>query len=88
MVNPAQPQQNFFYRIPAVPEQQTDGMIRGARVIWSIENETGGNDTLNGGNGDDAIIGGAGQDTINGNVGDDWIAGDNLRLDFDRDAGL
>ena len=87
VANHAQPQQNFSYRIPAVPEQQTDGVIRGPRVVWSIENETLGNDTLKGGNGDDVIIGGGGQDRIDGNAGDDWIAGDNARFDFEPVTG-
>ena len=78
---------NYYYRVSAVPEDQTDGQFRGPRVVWSIDNEIGGNDVIYGGIGTDMIIGGAGVDTISGGTNSDWIAGDNARLDFEPVAG-
>jgi hypothetical protein len=37
LVDPAEPKRIFFYRVSAVPEFQTDGILRGARVAWTID---------------------------------------------------
>lgn len=78
---------NYFYRVSALPEDQTDGLFRGPRVVWSIDNEIGDIDTINGGIGRDMLVGGAGVDTINGGADNDWIVGDNARFDFEPVAG-
>ena len=87
VVNLAAPEQNFFYRLPAYPEDQSDSQFRGARLVWSINEAIGGNDTINAGGGADLVIGGAGGDVINGDAGDDWIAGDSARADFEPVTG-
>jgi Ca2+-binding RTX toxin-like protein len=76
------PTLSYFYRVSAFPEDQTDGVFRGPRVVWSINNDIGGTDIINGGIGADILIGGAGQDTMHGDVGTDWLVGDNGRFDF------
>jgi Ca2+-binding RTX toxin-like protein len=73
---------NFFYRVASYPEDQTDGVIRGPRVAWSINDSEGGNDTVNGGSGRDLLIGGAGNDVMHGNDGIDFMIGDGGRFDF------
>ncbi|HEX5216895.1 MAG TPA: calcium-binding protein, partial [Vicinamibacterales bacterium] len=81
------PGNNYYYRISALPEDQTDGVFRGPRVLWSIDEEIGGDDTINAGGGKDTVIGGAGIDGVHGGAGDDWIAGDNVRIDFQPVSG-
>src|SRR5262249_10267278 len=65
------PDSTYTYRFSAVPEDQTDGVMRGPRVAWSINREVGGTDIINGGGGADVIVGGASGDTINAGAGDD-----------------
>jgi Ca2+-binding RTX toxin-like protein len=81
------PQNNYYYRVSALPEDQTDGVFRGPRMLRSIDEEIGGDDTINAGAGKDTVIGGAGIDTISGGAADDWIAGDNARVDFQPVSG-
>lgn len=78
---------NYYYRISAYPDDQTDGVFRGPRVVWSVKESIGGTDTIAGGTGADTLIGGAGVDTIHGGAQDDWIAGDNARFDFESVSG-
>ena len=88
VTDPLHPELNFAYRVPAYPEDQTDGVVRGPRVAWSINNEIGGTDTINAGGGTDVVVGGAGQDTLRGGSGGDFLAGDNARFDFKPLVGL
>ena len=43
---------DLLYRIATLPEDQTDGVFRGPRVLWSIHNELGDDDSINGGGGE------------------------------------
>jgi Ca2+-binding RTX toxin-like protein len=81
------PDNSFFYRVAALPEDQTDGKFRGPKIVWSINNNIGGTDTIYGGAGNDIIVGGAGTDTIYAGDGNDWVAGDNARFDFEPVSG-
>ncbi|MDX9818689.1 MAG: calcium-binding protein, partial [Desulfococcus multivorans] len=76
------PDEDYFYRVSMLPEDQTDGVVRGPRVAWSIHETVGGNDTLYGNDGADLIVGGAAGDTVEGGDGGNLIAGDNVRFDF------
>jgi len=76
------PDATYFYRVSMLPEDQTDGKVRGPSVIWSIDEAIGGTDNIDGNGGNDIIIGGAAGDTVHGGAGNDLIAGDNARLDF------
>ncbi|MBI3896328.1 MAG: hypothetical protein HY313_10415 [Acidobacteria bacterium] len=87
VTNGATPQLNFFYRIASYPEDQTDGVIRGPQIVWSVNNELGGKDKLYGGAGKDILIGGASDDQVFGGADNDWIAGDNARFDFEPVSG-
>ncbi|MDT8419498.1 MAG: calcium-binding protein, partial [Desulfuromonadales bacterium] len=66
--------------IGGLPQNQTDGVLRDAELLLSVNGDTGGVDTITGNAGDDAIIGGAGGDIIHGNAGNNVIFGDNARL--------
>ena len=72
------------YRISTVPEDQTDGVVRGAGLIASLDAAAGGDDTIRGGDGKDTILGGAGGDTITGSGGDDLVLGDQGRIDLEH----
>ncbi|MFZ7127839.1 MAG: calcium-binding protein, partial [Desulfobacterales bacterium] len=72
----------YFYRVSMLPEDQTDGVVRGPRIAWSIDETVGGADTISGSGGADIIVGGVGGDTIEGGHGDNLISGDNARFDF------
>jgi len=76
------PASNYYYRISAYPENQTDGVFRGPRVVWTIDGSVGAKDDIVGGGGADVIIGGAGQDAVNAGAGNDWVIGDNGRFDY------
>ncbi|CAM5793933.1 LEPR-XLL domain-containing protein [Rhizobacter fulvus] len=78
---------NYFYRVSAFPEDQTDGLFRGPRVVWSIDETIGGDDTIYAGGGADLVIGGAGNDEVHAGAGADIVAGDDARIDFARVAG-
>lgn len=81
------PNSNFFYRISAFPEDQTDGVFRGPRVAWTIDDAIGGIDTITTGAGKDIAIGGVAGDIISAGLGDDLIAGDDARIDFKPVSG-
>ena len=78
---------NYYYRVSTRPEDQTDGLFRGPRVVWSVNEAIGGTDSILGNEGADWIIGGAGGDTVQGGLGDDIIAGDAARLDLEPVTG-
>jgi Ca2+-binding RTX toxin-like protein len=83
--NPPQlpvPKNNYYYRISAFPEDQTDGIARDARLVWSIDDAVGGIDTINAGAGNDLVIAGAGNDVVNAGAGNDRVAGDGARFEF------
>jgi Ca2+-binding RTX toxin-like protein len=82
------PNESYAYRISVYPEDQTDGIVRGPRVVWSVRNALGDDDEIRGGGGRDLLIGGAGADHIEGNAGADWLMGDDARFDFDPVKGL
>ncbi|SMP65938.1 Ca2+-binding protein, RTX toxin-related [Neorhodopirellula lusitana] len=69
------------YRISTMPENQTDGFVRGANLILTIDNEAGDDDEIHGGAGSDQILGGVGEDTIHGDTGNDIILGDGGVID-------
>lgn len=73
---------NSKFRIPLLPEDQTDGVVRDPSLLISTHANIVGNDTITGNAGSDRIFGGAGNDTINGKTGDDIVFGDNGRLDY------
>ena len=72
------------YRISTLPEDQTDGVVRGAGLIATLDAAAGGDDTIRGGEGEDTILGGAGGDTITGSGGDDLVLGDQGRVDLEQ----
>lgn len=76
------PNDNYYYRLSSYPDDQTDGLFRGPRVIWSVKDTIGDDDTIDAGGGSDTVIGGVGMDMLHGGAGDDWIAGDNARFEF------
>jgi Ca2+-binding RTX toxin-like protein len=53
------PDATSTYRISFLPEDQTDGTHRGARLILSTDFEVGGNDYIDGGAGANVLIGGS-----------------------------
>ena len=83
----AQPNATYYYRVSALPEDQTDGIFRSARLIQTIAPATGGNDTLYGGAGDDVLIGGTGNDMVDGGLSRDLIFGDIVTLDRTNTLG-
>jgi Ca2+-binding RTX toxin-like protein len=79
----ADPDDNYYYRISSYPDDQTDGLFRGPRVIWSVKDEIGGDDTIHAGGGGDVVIGGAGDDPmLDGGADADYVLGDDARFDF------
>jgi Ca2+-binding RTX toxin-like protein len=80
--NAADPNDNYYYRISSYPDDQTDGLFRGPRVIWTVNDNVGGNDTIFSGAGGDIVIGGAANDTVDSGAGLDQVAGDDARFDF------
>lgn len=64
------------------------GAIDGADIrdaitlIASINDASGGNDTLTTGRGNDRLVGGEGDDTLNSGLGVDVLFGDNARMDY------
>jgi Ca2+-binding RTX toxin-like protein/outer membrane protein OmpA-like peptidoglycan-associated protein len=72
---------NFYYRVSAYPDDQTDGQFRTPEGVWSIRYEVGGADSIEAGGGDDIVIGGAGSDNLDGGANADLMFGDNVRLD-------
>jgi Ca2+-binding RTX toxin-like protein len=81
------PTSSYFYRVSVVPEDQTDGVFRGPRLVWSIEDAIGDDDEVYGGGGNDIVIGGAEDDILDGGADMDWVLGDDARFDFEPDAG-
>jgi Ca2+-binding RTX toxin-like protein len=73
------------YRISTVPENQTDGVVREANLLLTVDSEQGGADTIDAGAGDDQVFGGANADAIDAGAGDDLVVGDGGRLDRTRD---
>ncbi|NIQ03506.1 MAG: hypothetical protein GWM98_26665, partial [Nitrospinaceae bacterium] len=73
------------YRISTIPEDQTDGVIREANLLITVDNDLGGVDDIDAGEGDDQVFGGAGGDDIDAGVGEDVVVGDGGRLDRSRD---
>ena len=73
------------YRISTIPEDQTDGVVRGEGLLITVDNLVGGNDMIVGNGGADQIFGGAGADTIDAGTGDDIVFGDGGRIDRIRD---
>jgi len=73
------------YRVSTYPEDQTDGVIREANLIITVDDALGGNDTIDAGGGADQIFGGAGDDDVAGQQGDDIIFGDAGVIDRLRD---
>jgi len=70
-----------------VPSNQTDGVVRDPTLILSLDQTTGGMDTISGGRGDDIIIGGTGDDRLDGGAGRDLIAGDNVEINRIEEGG-
>ncbi|NOQ52534.1 MAG: hypothetical protein GQ578_10000 [Desulfuromonadaceae bacterium] len=68
--------------LESVPFAQTDGNYYGPSLVVSRLDDSGGDDSLNGGGGRDILIGGFGTDTIAGGAEADIIFGDNGRIDF------
>lgn len=64
------------YRISTYPEDQTDGVVREANLIVTVNDLQGGNDVISGGASDDQIFGGAGDDDLTGDEGADIVFGD------------
>jgi Ca2+-binding RTX toxin-like protein len=64
------------YRVSTTPEDQTDGVVRGANLLITVDDALGGDDRIDAGDGNDEVFGGAGVDTITGGTGDDVILGD------------
>jgi Ca2+-binding RTX toxin-like protein len=81
------PDATSFYRVATLPEDQTDGTVRGPTIVWSIGTD-GGNDLINSGGGEDLVIGGAGGDTVHAGAGADIVAGDHARFDFTPDDAV
>jgi len=73
------------YRVSTYPEDQTDGVIREASLIITVDDALGGNDTIDAGAGADQVFGGAGNDDVAGQQGDDIILGDSGVIDRLRD---
>ncbi|QDT02164.1 Bifunctional hemolysin/adenylate cyclase precursor [Rubripirellula lacrimiformis] len=71
------------YRISTFPEDQTDGIVRDANLILTVNDLQGGNDVISGGASSDQIFGGAGNDDINGETGNDIILGDTGTINRD-----
>ncbi|TWT81033.1 Bifunctional hemolysin/adenylate cyclase precursor [Planctomycetes bacterium CA13] len=69
------------YRISTFPEDQTDGVVREANLILTVNDLVGGNDVIMGGLSEDQIFGGAGDDDISGQHGDDILFGDTGVID-------
>lgn len=69
------------YRISTLPENQTDGVVRDASRIITVDDALGDIDTIYAGAGDDQVFGGAGADILHGEADDDTIVGDAGRLD-------
>lgn len=69
------------YRISTYPENQTDGVVRQANLILTVNDAAGGNDVIRGGLGDDQIFGGAGDDDLSGQQGNDILLGDTGVID-------
>ncbi|WP_442508220.1 hypothetical protein SH528x_007181 [Novipirellula sp. SH528] len=69
------------YRISTYPENQTDGVVRQANLILTINDAAGGNDVISGGLGSDQIFGGAGDDDLSGHDGNDILFGDTGVID-------
>ncbi|MHB8050091.1 MAG: carboxypeptidase regulatory-like domain-containing protein [Coriobacteriia bacterium] len=81
------------WRIPILPENQTDGVVRAPTLAMSRNRSVGGMDMIFGRAGDDLIFGGADTDLIIGDSGytlpddgADLIVGDNGRADWDLDG--
>ncbi len=64
------------YRISTFPEDQTDGVIRDANLLVTVDDNLGGADTIVAGGGADQIFGGAGGDQITADAGADVVIGD------------
>ncbi|QSA97859.1 OmpA family protein [Methylococcus sp. EFPC2] len=77
------PDNNYYYRVSAYPEDQTDGQFRGPRVVWTVDDEIGDDDTIHGGGGADLAFGGKGDDTMDGGAGADRLIGDSARVDYE-----
>ena len=88
-----EPDNTSEFRISTMPEDQTDGVRRGAKLMLSVDPGVGGSDLIYGNSGDDTIFGGAAGDAIFGEwdaadgddpagTGNDLIFGDSGRLDF------
>jgi Ca2+-binding RTX toxin-like protein len=82
------------WRIPILPENQTDGVVRAPTLVMSRDRSVGGMDMIYGRAGDDLIIGGADADILIGDSfgtapgdGSDVIFGDNGRMEFDLSGG-
>ncbi len=83
------------WRIPILPENQTDGEVRAPTLVMSRDRSVGGRDTIYGRAGADLIIGGADADVIMGDSfsaapsdGPDVIFGDNGRMEFQLSGGI
>ena len=79
------PTVDYFYRVAAVPEDQTDGVLRGPIVAWTIEDTLGAGDSIHAKEGRDLVLGGPGDDEIRAGSGIDIAFGDSGRFDFSRD---
>ncbi|MEL7266180.1 MAG: hypothetical protein AAFP69_15390, partial [Planctomycetota bacterium] len=70
------------FRISTLPEDQTDGIVRGPGLIITVDDAQGGNDTIIAGAGNDQILGGAGNDDLFGRDGNDVVLGDIGAIDM------
>ncbi|MDA9858821.1 hypothetical protein N9D23_11935, partial [Rubripirellula sp.] len=69
------------YRISTYPEDQTDGVVREANLLITVNNDEGGIDLILSGAGDDQVFGGIGADSIDAGEDNDTIVGDAGRID-------
>ncbi len=64
------------------PGDRTDGVIRPASAIFSVDHAVGGANAITGGEGDDVIVGGPGSDAIDAGEGENVVFGDNGRIEL------
>ena len=81
------PEEVYFYRVSALPEDQTDGKFRTPTLVWTINEGLAGDDIISAGGGNDVVIGGAGGDDLDGGASGDLMFGDNVRLDLAPGSG-
>ncbi|MBI84895.1 MAG: hypothetical protein CMJ81_17005, partial [Planctomycetaceae bacterium] len=80
------PDNDSTFRIYALSEDQTDGVVRDPRWIMTVAMADSGADIINGGGGNDLLLGGFLADTIHGGPGEDRIYGHGIHGDNDDGA--